>query len=126
MLKYYNLIYTTYYRGKVMGSRVDYALCEESEVKDERFHLTWDNLNKMYDQNKHAFNIYYLKKGRQVSFFNTWPWEEPKEWKKNKELDIDIELKYVEKKFRIKDLFRLFTIEEVLRYIKINKALMEK
>lgn len=125
MLKYYNLIYTTYYHGKVMGSRVDYTLCEEPEVKKELFHLTWDNLSEMYDQNKCAFNIYHFKKGRQVSFFSTWPWQEPKEWKRNRELDIDIELKYVEQKLTMKDLFRLFTIEEALQYIKEMEACQE-
>lgn len=118
MLKFYYIDYTTYYKGKEVGCTTAYALCEESEIKNFRKKVTWENLVDVYKELGLAckFTIWNMKRGRQISFSDTWPWQEPKEWK-HADPQIEIECCWSERQVSIKDIMEWHDSEKAIQYL---------
>ena len=119
MLKYYAIRYTTYWHGKEMGTCTAYTICDENKVDNWRVRLTWENLTEMYHKigfGRCAFSIYNMRKGRQISFRDTWPWQEPKEWK-GKELDIEVQAEWIEREVSIRDVLEYHDSSVAIQYL---------
>lgn len=94
MMKFYTIYYTTWHNGKKLNTKTAKALCDEAN-RPEEWHkaVTWENLTEMYHDYACCccFNIWNLKRGRVVSFFNDCFGKgyerDVKEWK-HKELGI--------------------------------------
>lgn len=120
MLKFYYIHYTTYYKGREVGCTTAYALCEETEAKDFHKKVTWENLDDILEEvggGACNFSLYYMKKGRQLSFSDTWPWEEPKEWK-HPDPQVEIECQWVERKVSLQNIMDWYDSEKAMRYLK--------
>lgn len=116
MLKFYCVHYTTYLKGQKVGWTTLHTLCEESEAKKSfRKKVTWENLADVWEEFGRAcgFSIWSRKRGRQISFLDTWYWEEPKEWK-HADPQVEIECCWSE---------RLMSIQEVLEWHDSEKAI---
>ena len=119
MLKYYCIYYTTYWHGKEIGTRTARTICDESKVENWRVRFTWENLTELYHEiglGCCSFGIYNMRKGRQISFDNTWPWQEPKEWK-DKELDIEVQAKWVEREVSINEILNWHNSAVAIQYL---------
>lgn len=120
MLKYYVIHYTTYWHGKDMGTCTARTICDESKVDNWRVRFTWENLTELYHEiglGCCSFTIFNMRKGRQVSFCNTWPWQEPKEWK-GKELDIEVQAEWVERDVSIREIMEWHDSGKAIQYLK--------
>lgn len=120
MLKFYYIHYTTYYRGKEVAYRTVHCLCDESKVDNWRVKVTWDNLVELWERVGGlccGFSIWNLKRGRQLSFANTWPWQEPKEWK-HADPQIEIECCWSERQVSIRDVMEWHDSEKAMQYLK--------
>lgn len=119
MLKFYYIYYTTYYKGRKIGCTTAYTLCEESEVNNFRKKVTWENLADIWEElGRHAcnFSIWNRKKGRQISFYETCPFEEPKEWK-HADPQIEIECRWSERQVSIKYIMEWHDCEKAIQYL---------
>jgi hypothetical protein len=119
MLKYYVIHYTTYWHGKDMGTCIARTICDEGEVNNFRKKVTWENLANIVEEVGGLacnFSIWNMKKGRQISFRNTWPWQEPKEWK-GKDLDIEIQAEWVERELSIKEAMEWHNATVAIQYL---------
>lgn len=118
MLKFYYVHYTTYYKGREVGCSTARALCEESKVKNFRKKVTWENLADIREELDCSYNftIWNMKKGRQLSFDNTWPWQEPKEWK-HPDPQVEIECRWVERQVSIQDILDWHDSERAKQYL---------
>ena len=119
MLKFYCIHYTTYYKGKEVSYTTARALCEETEVDNWRIKVTWDNLTELWEKIGGlacGFSIWNMKKGRQLSFANTWPWQEPKEWK-HSDPQIEIECCWSERQVSIQDVLEWHDFEKAIQYL---------
>lgn len=118
MLKFYYVHYTTYYKGREVGYSTAYALCNETEIDNYRVKVTWDNLNEVIKKNglSCGFSIWNMKKGRQISFSDTWSWQEPKEWK-HADPQIEIECRWSERKVSIQEVLEWHDSEKALQYL---------
>lgn len=128
MLKFYTVYHSCYHNGTEVGTHVSTALMDESEAKNQTFFLNWDNLNEWYhDYGLYAyFNVWNLKKGRLVSFFNTRMFgnkADVKEWK-HKDLNITIECKMYECNKSISEILQWHDSEKVLQYFKERNVLL--
>ena len=120
MLKFYCIHYTTYYKGKEIAHRIAHCLCDESKVDNWRVKVTWDNLTELWERIgglSCGFTIWNMKRGRQLSFSNTWPWQEPKEWK-HADPQIEIECYWSERKVSIQDVMEWHDSEKAMQYLK--------
>ena len=122
MLKFYYIYYTTYYKGRKVGCTTAQALCEESEVKNFHKKVTWENLASICEEVGGCCNffIWNMKKGRQISFGNTWPWQEPKEWK-HTDPQVEIECCWSERQVSIQDIMDWHDSEKVMQYLNERK-----
>lgn len=119
MLKFYYIHYTTYYKGKEVAHRTAYCLCDESKVDNWRVKVTWDNLAELWEQIGGlgcGFTIWNFKRGRQLSFPDTWPWQEPKEWK-HTDPQVEIECHWSERKVSIQDVMEWNDSEKAMQYL---------
>lgn len=119
MLKYYIIRYTTYWHGKEMGIRTAHTICDESKVNNWRVRLTWENLAELCQKigfDCCAFVIFNMRKGREISFDNTWPWQEPKEWT-GKELDIEVQAEWIEREVSIKKILEWQNSSVAIQYL---------
>ena len=119
MLKFYYIHYTTYYKGKEVDCNTAYCLCDESKVDNWRVKVTWDNLSELWEQVGGlccGFSIWNLKRGRQLSFANTWPWQEPKEWK-HADPQVEIECRWSERQVSIHDIMKWHDSEKAMQYL---------
>lgn len=119
MLKYYVIHYTTYWHGKDMGTCIARTICDESKVDNWRVRFTWENLTELYQEiglGCCSFNIFNMRKGRQVSFRTTWPWQEPKEWN-GKELDIEVQAEWVERELSIQEAMEWHNASVAIQYL---------
>ena len=118
MLKFYYVHYTTYYKGERVGHSTASALCEESEVKNFRKKVTWENLADIWEELGGCCNflIYNMKKGRQLSFVDTWPWQEPKEWECT-DPQVEIECCWSERQVSIQDVMEWYDSEKAIQYL---------
>ena len=119
MLKYYTIHYTTYWHGKDMGTCIARTICDESKVDNRRIKFTWENLTELYHKiglGCCSFGIYNMRKGRQISFRNTWPWQEPKEWK-SKELDIEVQVEWFESERSLQEVMEWYDASVAIQYL---------
>lgn len=119
MLKFYYVHYTTYYKGQEVGWSIGDVLCEESKVENFRKKVTWENLDNIWEELGSYgcnFSIFNKRKGRQISFSNTWPWQEPKEWK-HADPQVEIECRWSERKVSIKDIMEWHDPEKAMQYL---------
>lgn len=119
MLKFYCIHYTTYYKDKEIACRTATHLCDESEVDNWRVKVTWDNLAELWEQigGFHCgFTIWNFKRGRQLSFAESWPWQEPKEWK-HADPQVEIECCWSERKVSIHDVMKWHDSEKAMQYL---------
>lgn len=119
MLKFYYVHYTTYYKGKEINCTTAHALCEESEIKNFRKKITWENLDDIQKELGRCalnFSIWNMKKGRQLSFSHTWPWQEPKEWK-HADPQVEIECRWSERQVSIQDIMKWPDAEKAIQYL---------
>ena len=119
MLKFYCIRYTTYYKGKEVSYTTARALCEETEIDNWRIKVTWDNLTELLERiggQACGFSIWNMKKGRQLSFANTWPWQEPKEWK-HADPQVEIECYWSERQVSIQEVLKWYDSEKAIRYL---------
>ena len=119
MLKYYTIHYTTYWHGKDMGTCIAHTICDESKVDNRRIKFTWENLTELYHKIGFgccSFGIYNMRKGRQISFRNTWPWQEPKEWK-GKELDIEVQVEWFESELSLQEVMEWYDASVAIQYL---------
>lgn len=72
MLKFYEICYSTYYKGDIIYSENGGMICED-EPKQENIQITWDNIKEIYKEYGMflPFCLYDTKKGKTISFFNT-------------------------------------------------------
>lgn len=120
MLKFYCIHYTTYYKGKEVACSTAHCLCDESKVDNWRVKVTWDNLAELWEQIgglSCGFTIWNFKRGRQLSFPDTWPWQEPKEWK-HADPQIEIECCWSERQVSIQDVMEWYDSEKAMQYLK--------
>jgi hypothetical protein len=118
MLKFYYVDYTTYYKGRKVGQCTAYALRDEANANDYRVKITWENLNEVIKDIGFScrFSVWNKKKGRQISFSNTWPWQEPKEWK-HADPQIEIECRWTEREVSIQEVLEWHNSEKALQYL---------
>ena len=57
-----------------------------------------------------------MRKGRQISFRNTWPWQEPKEWK-GKELDIEVQVEWFESELSLQEVMEWYDASVAIQYL---------
>ena len=120
MLKFYSVAYKTYNNGTYIDTRYATTLKEENEAKNDVIFINWDNLLEMYHKYSFLlpFNIWNLKRGRLVSFFNGNPFKKDfrdvKEWKTK--LDIMVRIEYT-------DISNSMSIEQVLKWHNAEKAI---
>lgn len=95
MLNFYRLYTTTYYKDKEV--RTEYCGMTLTDTPPENFTdvLTWDNIAEKYANNggTYPFNLWKLRRGRRVSFFNDFGEKiirDIKEWKG----PLDLKVKY--------------------------------
>lgn len=120
MLKFYCVHYTTYYKGKEVAHNTARSLCDESKIDNWRVKVTWDNLAELWEQIGGlgcGFTIWNMKRGRQLSLSNTWPWQEPKEWK-HVDPQIEIECCWSECEVSIQDVMEWYDSEKAIQYLK--------
>ena len=120
MLKFYYIRYITYYKGKEVGRTTGRTLCEESEAKNFRMKVTWENLTDIWEALGGSgcnFSMWNMKKGRQISFDNTWPWQEPKEWK-HADPQIEIECQWTERQVSLQDIMEWYDSEKAMKYLR--------
>ena len=119
MLKFYYIHYTTYHKGKEVAHRTAHCLCDESKVDNWRVKVTWDNLAELWEQIGSlycGFTIWNFKRGRLLSFPDSWPWQEPKEWK-HADPQIEIECRWSERKVSIQDVMEWHDSEKAMQYL---------
>ena len=118
MLKFYYVDYTTYYKGRKVGQSMAYALRDETNANDYRVKITWENLNEVVKGIglSCGFSVWNMKKGRQISFSNTWPWQEPKEWK-HADPQIEIECRWTEREVSIQEVLNWHNSEKAIQYL---------
>lgn len=120
MLKFYCIHYTTYYKGEEVACSTARCLCDESKVDNWRVKVTWGNLAELWEQIGGlacGFTIWNMKRGRQLSFPDTWPWQEPKEWK-HADPQIEIECCWSECQVSIQDIMEWYDSEKAMQYLK--------
>ena len=120
MLKFYCIHYTTYYKDKEVAYRTAHCLCDESKIDNWRVKVTWDNLAELWERIGGlccGFSIWNMKRGRQLSFADTWPWQEPKEWK-HADPQIEIECCWSERQVSIQDVMEWYDSEKAMQYLK--------
>lgn len=122
MFKFYYIHYTTYYKGREVGRCTARALCEESQVKNFRKKVTWENLSNILEDLGccRNFSVWNMKRGRQISFDNTWPWQEPKEWK-HADPQVEIECRWSERQVSIQDILKWPDSEKAMQYLNERK-----
>lgn len=118
MLKFYYVHYTTYYKGREASQATAYALCDETEIKNCRVKVTWENLNEVLENIGFScgFSVWNMRKGRQISFSKTWPWQEPKEWK-HADPQIEIEFRWSEREVSIQEVLNWHNAEKAIQYL---------
>ena len=119
MLNFYYVRHITYYKGQEVGRTTGYALCEESKIENFRKKVTWENLADIWEAFGGCacgFSVLNTKKGRQISFSDTWPWQEPKEWK-HSDPQVEIECRWSERKVSIKDIMEWHDSEKAMQYL---------
>lgn len=119
MLKFYCIHYATYYKGKEVAHRIAHCLCDESKVDNWRVKVTWDNLAELQKQIgdlSFGFTIWNFKRGRQLSFPDSWPWQEPKEWK-HTDPQVEIDCRWSERKVSIQDVMEWHDSEKAMQYL---------
>ena len=122
MLKFYYIHYTTYYKGREAGRCTARVLCEESQAENFRKKVTWENLSDIWEELGCCcnFSIWKMKRGRQLSFDNTWPWQEPKEWK-HADPQVEIECHWSERQVSIQDILEWHDSEKAMQYLNERK-----
>lgn len=72
MLNFYRHYTTIYRSGKEIKTKYCGEFIAENQPEDFTEELTWKNLTEKYDKNgfNYPFNIWNLRRGRRVSFFN--------------------------------------------------------
>lgn len=121
MLKFYYVYYNTYHNGVKIGTEVGWN-CYIEAPKEEDIHITWDNLNEMYQ--KYAlcfkFNIWNFKRGRMVSFFTNYWFKKDhrdiKEWKTSN-LHITLAIRYEEDNPSIDKVMKYHDGEKAIQYL---------
>ena len=122
MLKFYYIRYITYYKGREVGQSTARILCEEFKVENFRKKVTWENLSDTWEELGCCcnFSIWNMKRGRQLSFDNTWPWQEPKEWK-HADPRVEIECRWSERQVSIQDILEWPDSEKAMQYLNERK-----
>ena len=114
----------TYNNNVLIGVRVgSYFLCEKDKKPDDgSLLLNWDNISQFYKSHslKCSFNLWELKKGKSISFFNfnifkkeTW---DIKEWKDD--LNLLVVWEYEEYKPTIDSILKYYDSEKAIKYLK--------
>lgn len=100
-MKFYDHYTITYHNGVEVATTACGTLLTDEAPENRTDELTWDNLDEYYYHNGIAlpFNVWRLKKGRLVSFFDGSFFNKDKrdikEWKTP--LNITVKHRYVEK-----------------------------
>lgn len=126
MLKFYCIHYTTYYKGKEVAYNTARCLCDESKIDNYRVKVTWDNLMELWRKIGGlacGFAIWNMKRGRQLSFPNTWPWQEPKEWK-HADPQVEIECYWSECKMSIQEVMEWYDSEKAMQYLEEHRLMI--
>ena len=133
MLKFYHCYGKTYHKGKLYDIQGNTTIAaEEKEIKNCTINITWDNLSDIYSKycNYLPFSIWYFKKGRIISWYNSTPIDwikgEYRDIKERKTPDLDITLEICYKEFTpsLQELFNWHDAKLATQYIKENNLLM--
>lgn len=121
-MKFYYRYTTTYHNDTRIGCEAGRMLTD-IEPTAETIHITWDNLNEMYQKLGIGckFNIWNFKKGRIVSFFTDgfFPKKDErdvKEWK-HPNLNIRMEITYREYNPSIAEVLKWHDAEKAIAYL---------
>lgn len=121
MLKFYRIYYNTIVKGYRVDTKVAKMVTEEV-LHNDKIVLTWDNLTEMYQKYglELGFNIWNMKRGRRVSFWNmeirnrkTW---DIKEWKES-QLDLILDIEYREYTPSIDEIMKWYDGDKAIQYL---------
>lgn len=119
MLKYYRMDVYTVYKGESKGCYDTFIICDEKNANPFKEVITWENLDEIYKKfgSLCKFSVWNTKKGRRISFLNTWVWQEPEEWK-IKALDLELLCGYTEVNASINDILNYHDSNLAIQYLK--------
>ena len=115
-MKTYQAIYKFYYKGKLAKSSYS-GMCLADEIPaNETVTLTWDDADYFFHRFGliAPFNIYHLKKGRKICFFDI-P-KAVKEWK-TKETGIEVTKTCIPYEASIKEILSYHDGEAAIKYL---------
>lgn len=126
MLKFYRCYFETINKGQMMYGDFSRVLVDEKDKpQNETIQITWDNLEQVHQKYgiDVGFNVWTMKKGRVISFFNgslifRKDYEKDlKEWK-DKELDLQLKVSVKECQVSIQDVLDWYDSEKAIQYLK--------
>lgn len=123
MLRYYQILYTTYKNDVNVGVSRGFAIIDENEVKEETIPITWENLEQVYwDYGPSlSFNIWNFKRGRILSFyegiFRDKNRRDIKEWK-TPTLDMKLVITYKATHCTLNDIINYWDSDKAIQYLR--------
>lgn len=131
MLKFYRCYGKTYHKGKFCDIQGNATIVAEGEMKNRTINITWDNLSEIYSEysNYLPFGIWYFKRGRIISWYNSTPIDWIKgelrdiRERKTPDLDITLEICYREFKPSLQEVLNWHDAEQASQYLKENNLM---
>ena len=129
-MEFYQHRVTVYRNNKQVDHPYCYTELWDTTPQDKTIHLTWDNLNEYYANHglSLCFNVWNLKRGRLVSFFNARLFDKNthdiKEWKMP--LDLIVKHEYTLRPSVSMDYLLKFPVSKVTQYLQEHGLKIEK
>lgn len=114
MLKFYRVVYTTYYKGKMIHQQFGHALADNMP-QNISIQVTWANMEDIKKEYEITTGFGYntTKRGKIVSFYNSF--RRIKEWKQP--LNLFFEINYIEENPSINTILKWHNGEEAIQYL---------
>ena len=120
MFNFYRYYTITYHNGEEIKTKMCGEILTDTAPENFTEELTWDNLKEKYSDHGlcYPFNIWNLKRGRRVSFFNSIGERYAKDIKEWKEpLNISVKHEYVLFNPTINYVLNYFNGEKAIQYL---------